>query len=251
MKHCSLDISLIIPAYNEEHYLPQLLDSVDIARSRYVNGPNAVEIIIGDNSSTDRTAAIAQERGCGVAHVEKRCIAAARNGGAAMAQGNILCFVDADSIIHPESFNAIKRAVDSGRYIAGGTGVRMERMSPGIFCAYCMLMPMVWVMRMDTGVVFCRREDFQTVGGYNEGRLFGEDVEFLLNMRRLGRARGQRLVRLTQAKAVTSTRKFDIHGDWHYVRMILSAPFLATVFRRRMNVLARKYWYDERREAPR
>ena len=58
-------------------------------------------------------------------------------------------------------------------------------------------------------------------------------------------------MRLTQVKAVTSTRKFDIHGDWHYVRMILSAPLLASVFRGRMNALAKEYWYDERREPPR
>lgn len=246
-----MDISLVIPAYNEEHYLPRLLDSVDRARANYVNGPAAIEVIIGDNASTDRTAALARERGCAVARVEKRCIAAARNGGAAMATGDILCFVDADSTIHPDTFNAIRAALDSGRYVAGGTGVRMERMSPGIFCAYCMLMPMVWLMRMDTGVVFCRREDYLTVGGYNEKRLFGEDVEFLLTLRRLGRRRGQRLVRLTRVKAVTSTRKFDIHGDWHYVRMILSAPFLAFIFRSRMNALAEEYWYNERREPPR
>ena len=246
-----MDISLIIPAYNEEHYLPRLLDSVDIARSRYANGPDRIETIVGDNASTDRTAAIAEERGCTVAHVEKRCIAAARNGGAALATGEILCFVDADSLVHPETFNAIKRAINSGRYVAGGTGVHMERMSPGIFCAYCMMMPMVWLTRMDTGVVFCRREDFQAVGGYNKDRLFAEDVQFLFDLRRLGRVRGQHLVRLTQVKAVTSTRKFDIHGDWHYVRMLVTAPFLLSVFRTRMNAFARRYWYDERREPPR
>ncbi|MBI3983139.1 MAG: glycosyltransferase [Gemmatimonadetes bacterium] len=48
--------SLIIPARNEEAYLPHLLDTVDAARSRYQAGPDAVEVIVSDNGSTDATA---------------------------------------------------------------------------------------------------------------------------------------------------------------------------------------------------
>src|SRR5207248_1252646 len=82
--------SLVIPAYNEEAYLPRLLDSVDAARARYAGGPEAIEVIVADNASTDATARLAAERGCRVARVEKRVIAAARNGGAALARGEIL-----------------------------------------------------------------------------------------------------------------------------------------------------------------
>ncbi|HEU5163589.1 MAG TPA: glycosyltransferase, partial [Thermoanaerobaculia bacterium] len=60
-------ISVVIPAYNEEAYLPRLLDSIDRARERY--GRDAVEVIVGDNTSTDATARIAAERGCTVVPV--------------------------------------------------------------------------------------------------------------------------------------------------------------------------------------
>ncbi|MEK7795757.1 MAG: glycosyltransferase [Candidatus Hydrogenedentota bacterium] len=245
-----MDFSLVIPAYNEEHYLPRLLDTIDIARQRYRGGADAIEVIVGDNASTDRTAEIAAERGCRVVRVEKRCIGAARNGGAAVAQGDILCFSDADYRIHPETFNVIKDGIESGKYVAGATGVRLERMSVGIFAAYCLMVPMVWLMRMDTGVVFCRREDFESIGGYNEERLFAEDVQFLFDMRRLGKPRGQRLARLTKAKVLTSTRKWDVHGDWHYVWLVLCAPLYFTVLRKQIDAFAQRYWYNERREAP-
>lgn len=124
-------------------------------------------------------------------------------------------------------------------------------MSPGIFCAYCMLVPLVWITRMDTGLVFCRRDDFQAISGYNEARMFAEDVQFLRDLRRTGKPRRQRLVRLTEVKAVASTRKFDIHGDWHDVRILLTAPFLVSIFRKRMHAFARAYWYDEQRNPPR
>ncbi|HET6372706.1 MAG TPA: glycosyltransferase, partial [Candidatus Polarisedimenticolia bacterium] len=88
-------ISLVIPAYNEEKYLPRLLDSVAQARERFEHCSGTLEVIVADNASTDRTAAIAAGRGARVVPVERRIIAAARNAGAAAATGDLLCFVDA------------------------------------------------------------------------------------------------------------------------------------------------------------
>jgi glycosyltransferase involved in cell wall biosynthesis len=236
-------LSLVIPAYNEERLLPRLLDSVDAARARYAAGPEEVEVIVADNASTDATPRLAEARGCRVVAVATRMIAAVRNGGAAVAGGAILSFIDADSVIHPRTFDVIEAALDSGRYVGGATGVTMERWSLGIVVTWCLAVPVVWLAGMDTGVVFCRRADFEAVGGYPEDRHFAEDVAFLLRLRRLGRGRGQRLARATAAKAIASTRKFDEHGDWHYFPMAARAvPSLL----RRSGVTpdwASRYWY--------
>jgi len=111
-------ISLVIPAYNESRLLPRLLDSVDKARLRYDAG---VQVIVADNASTDATATLALRRGCDVARVERRCIAAARNGGARLAQGEILCFIDADSSIHHDTFVAIDQALARPDVVGGAT----------------------------------------------------------------------------------------------------------------------------------
>lgn len=239
-------ISLVIPAYNEAKLLPRLLDTIDIARARFTGGADAIEIIVADNSSTDATAAIAIARGCRVASVTKRLIGAARNGGAAIATAPILCFVDADMQIHPDTFNAITAALDDARVVGGATGVTMERWSAGIAATFSLLIPLVWLTGMDTGVVFMRRADFQHVGGYSETRHFAEDVDFLFKLIRLGRARGQRLRRLRQFKSIASVRKFDRFGDWHYFwmmpRLALGTLFPGASDHR----TARKYWYEDR-----
>ena len=113
-----------------------------------------------------------------------------------MAKGEFIAFVDADTVsIHPETFDAIERLLDSGRCVGGATGVGLERWSAGLAVVYAMCLPLVWLTGMDTGVVFCRREDYVAVGGYDESRPVAEDVAFLLALRRLGKSRGQRLVR--------------------------------------------------------
>jgi glycosyltransferase involved in cell wall biosynthesis len=239
-------ISLVIPAYNEAALLPRLLDTIDAARARFTGGADAIEVIVADNASTDDTAAIAAARGCRVAHVTTRMIGAARNGGAAIARAPILCFVDADMQIHPDTFNAISQMIANPRVMGGATGVTLERWSLGIALTFAAILPMVWLTGMDTGVVFMRRADFQTVGGYSETRHFAEDIDFLWKLIRLGRTRGQHLTRLRPVKAVASVRKFDRHGDWHYFWM-MPALTLGTLFPKKSDhPTARKYWYEDR-----
>ncbi len=244
----ALRFSLIIPAYNEQHYLPALLDTVEAACENYRGGRNGIEVIVADNASTDHTAEIAFARNCRVVREEKRVIAAARNAGAAAAHGEILAFVDADSRIHKNTFNAIEGVVSSGKAIAGATGVHLERMSPGIFMAYMALLPLIWVTGMDTGVVFCGRNDFMEIGGYDEKKLFAEDVDFLWRLKRLGRSRGRKLIRTTSARAVASTRKFDQYGDWHYFSLIIHTLYGMFVSPGHVEQFAKKYWYDNRCE---
>ena len=238
--------SLVIPAYNEANWLPALLDTVDIARAQYRGGTEAIEVIVANNVSTDATAAIAETRGCRVVLVEKRIIAAARNGGAGIAQGEILCFIDADSRIHPNTFNAIDDAIASGKAIVGATGVRMDRWSPGIFLTWLIAVPLVYLMGVDAGVVFCRRADFETVGGYNEELHYAEDIQLLLDLKRLGRTHGLGFRRPKGVLAITSSRKFDKHGDWHYLTMMPRIGFWMLFDKKRVDAESKAYWYEDR-----
>jgi len=236
--------SLVIPAYNEERLLPRLLDSIEVACNAYGNR-DLIEVIVADNLSTDSTALIATVRKCRVVTVEKRVIAAARNGGARIARGEIVAFIDADSQVHPQTFAEIDRALDDDRIIGGATGVHMERLSVGLAVTYALLVPFVWITGMDTGVVFCRKQDFDAVGGYDESRVIAEDVTFLWALRRLGKARGQRLTRATRAKAIASTRKFDEFGDWHYFPLLVEG--VRHLLRRGGTEFTDRYWYKPKR----
>ncbi|MCI0650591.1 MAG: glycosyltransferase [Planctomycetes bacterium] len=249
-------ISLVIPAWNEAAYLPRLLATVAAARARFRGGAESIEVIVADNGSTDDTAAIARAAGCRVTHVARRAIAAARNGGAAVARGEIIAFVDADYRIHPETFNFIEAVLARPDYAGGGTGATMERWSLGIRFTWCAVLPPLWMLGVDGGVWFCRRADFHAAGGYDESIRASEDVRFLLALKRLGRRRRplQRLAtRFTarrlgvpRAFAIVSCRKFDRYGDWHFLPLVLRGTFWFIVSRRGFDRFVQGYWYEGR-----
>src|SRR5262249_58904148 len=110
-----------------------------------------------------------------------------------------------------------------------------------------LFLPMVWLTGMDAGVAFCRKTDFDALGGYDERRIIAEDVAFLWALRRLGRRRGQRLFRVKRAKAIASTRKFDEFGDWHYFPLMLEGVSHLRELRRGGNEFTDRYWYKPRR----
>lgn len=242
-------ISLVIPAYNEKAYLPRLLDSVDAARRAYQSGPDAVEVIVADNVSTDTTAAIAAERGCVVARVEKRDIGAVRNGGVAVARAGILAFVDADIPIHPDSFNVIEKTLANPGIVAGATGDRWERMSFAIWITDFLTFPLARMGHFERGIVFCRRADFDAIGGFSEEKLFGEDIKFVRDLCAHGRRNGRKFARPRGARGVRSTRKMDKFGDWHLLKIILQASYRMTFSRRTLKAdreqFAKMYWYDD------
>jgi len=244
--------SLVIPAHNEEAYLPRLLDSVDRARTAYPGGPEAIEVIVADDGSTDATEVVAPARGCRTVAVGARRIARARNAGARAAAGAVLAFVDADSQLHRDTFGEIDRVLGAGRVVGGTSGAVFERRSVGLRCTHAALALFGVAFRgwrafrrpaMDTGVVFCRRADFEAIGGCREHCRWGEDVWLLLDLRRRGWRSGRRLEGATRAPAVFSARKFDRYGDWHYFTM----PFpLLWEALRGCGTTAQRYWYGPR-----
>jgi glycosyltransferase involved in cell wall biosynthesis len=234
-------ISVVIPAFNEQDYLPSLLDSIEQARASYTGGRDTIEVIVANNQSTDATESIALERGCRVVSVDKRSIAAARNGGANIATGSVLCFVDADLVIHPQSFNAIDSAMSDGQICGGATGWQLERYSAGLRATATLMLCLTRLAGVNAGMVFCRANIFKEIGGYNENKKYAEDVEFFRAMRKFGKKKRLKTLLSTETPAIVSTRKFDKHGDWHMFRMFLWIPFRYGSYKKWIHA----YWYDE------
>src|SRR6266850_627466 len=109
-------VSFVVPAWNEESVLAPTLEALKAA-SRAAGEP--CEVIVVDDASTDRTVEIARQSGARVVPVHHRQIAATRNAGAEQARGDLLIFVDADTIVTEE---AIRAAVESVRLGAIGGG---------------------------------------------------------------------------------------------------------------------------------
>ena len=88
-----MNISVIIPAFNEEKRISSCLKS--IANQTY----KPMEIIVVDNNSTDKTAQIAKEFGARVIIEKQQGITYARNYGFDNAKGEILARTDADTLV--------------------------------------------------------------------------------------------------------------------------------------------------------
>ncbi|MDR1927427.1 MAG: glycosyltransferase, partial [Oscillospiraceae bacterium] len=103
-------ISLILPFYNEQEFLPRAVDSV-LAQT-----VQDWELILVDDGSRDASAALAQQlarrdpRIRLVQHAENRGLSAARNTGMEHANGEYLAFLDADDLLEPPFFQAMLEA---------------------------------------------------------------------------------------------------------------------------------------------
>lgn len=110
-KHISenqIDMSMIIPVYNVEDYLPACIDSVICQEGLHL------EIILINDGSTDRSGSIADRYACQdsrikVIHQENRGLSAARNAGLELAQGEYIAFVDSDDWIKENSLCELYR----------------------------------------------------------------------------------------------------------------------------------------------
>lgn len=105
-----MDISVVIPAYNEEIFISITLQSI----KKWMPKKISYELIVVDHGSTDKTAMIAEREGAHVIDGKTAItIAAVRNKGADHAQGEILLFVDADISFSEEWSKSINSVVTS------------------------------------------------------------------------------------------------------------------------------------------
>jgi rSAM/selenodomain-associated transferase 2 len=174
-------ISVIIPAVNEAAALP-----ATIGRLRMQSVTH--EIILSVAPSYDGTASIAKEHGAVVVECDRRHRARQMNAGAAVARGNILLFLHADTLIPPGAFENIVHALsDAG--VNGGAFARRYDARSRFLRFTCFLAE--WRGKnfgifLGDQAIFVRREIFDGLGGFKEIEIF-EDFDLSRRLRRAGR----------------------------------------------------------------
>jgi len=183
-----MKISVIIPAYNEEKYLPKTIASL----SHLSRKPD--EIVIVDGGSTDKTAQVARDAGAKVIIVPHRGIGFARQHGLKHATREIVAFTDADTIVPSDwLIKHIDALSKPGVVCSFGT----FRVDSGTF-PYLQLtnfwQPLRILFAYKFGLYYangqniaCRRKEALAMGGFDQRLELLEDADFVMRMGKVGK----------------------------------------------------------------
>lgn len=162
-------LSLVIPARDEEHNLPTLLQSLAGQSVR----PH--EIIVVDDGSTDRTAGIAAQLGATVIASKPlpegwRGKTWACHQGALAATGDLLCFVDADTFFEAGGLARVLACYQGGAFSVGPWhAIRRPYENLSLFFNLNMVAGTV-PDRLFGQMLIVDRESYQRVGGHEAVR---------------------------------------------------------------------------------
>jgi glycosyltransferase involved in cell wall biosynthesis len=233
--------SILIPARNEENYLPGCLDAIKLAATPF---PGQVEIIVALNRCTDHTEGIALKYGAKVVHEDGRNLAKIRNAAAKAATGEIIVTIDADSRMTSGMLEEIDRLLQMGKYIGGGVAIWPERWSLGIGLTVLLLAVMLLYRRVSGGLFWCLRKDFEAIGGFDENLVSLEDLNFAKRLKAYGKSEGKRFMTIRKAHIITSCRKWDEFGDWY---LLTNPRLVRRILRGKSQEDADHFYYDVRR----
>ena len=239
-------LSIIIPTYNEEDFLPALLKSLENQTYR------DFEVIVADAKSTDQTREIAVAYGCQV--VEGGPPAMGRNHGAAAASGETLLFLDADVILPDESFLSDVLREFRGRRLEVAT-CRIDPMPDDprdrffhwVFNVF--VTSSQWLFPHAPGFfILIRKSVFEAIRGFDEKIMLAEDHDLTTRAADIGRFRILRSRTLP-----VSVRRFERDGRFNVIAKYVLAelymrtfgPVYTDLFRYRFGY--RKGVYNHRR----
>ncbi len=198
-------LSIIIPTYNEERFLPRLLRSLKKQSFR------DFEVIVADAISTDRTVQLA--RGWGARVIGGGLPSVGRNAGAKAALGDIFLFLDADVVLLEPNFlqNTINEFQTKGLDVATClpfplTAKRVDQLFYEAYNIYARAMKPI-MPHAGGFCIFTRRHTHEKIGGFDERVLLAEDHDYVKRARRFGA-----FDFLQTSKIPVSTRRFERDG---------------------------------------
>jgi Glycosyltransferases, probably involved in cell wall biogenesis len=170
-------ISVIIPALNEEEYIPKLLESIE--RQTYED----YEVILCDGGSTDDTVNVSKEHGAKVVEGDGDGPGAARNKGARKAIGDIMLFIDSDvELTHRKVFDEVEESLMRDNIVGGTSTWKVHDANLRAKLGYKASSKIVFYLNK-LGIkpaavgtfLFVEKEEFQRIGGFDEELPFHED----------------------------------------------------------------------------
>lgn len=195
---------MIIPAYNEEKYLPSALACL----SRQTI--HEYELVVVDNNSTDKTVAIAKEYGAKVVHERQQGYVYALNAGLQVARGDVIAVIDADTQALPDWLETIAGLFSDPHVVAATGAIKTSKAfslkSAGVDRSYSLFLRCNFAIGKPhlTGFNFAvRRETLIKAGGLDMSFTMSPDVDLGLRMKKYGK-----VVFSPKMTVFASTRRF-------------------------------------------
>jgi glycosyltransferase involved in cell wall biosynthesis len=204
-------ISVIIPARNEEEFLPATIEALKAQTYRNF------ETIVVANGCSDRTAEVARDLGCRVFELEDRGLGAARNLGGREAVGQILLFLDADTLLPREALKIVAskfRRCHSCGTLWGEPDSR--KLSHKLIYTAKNFIHAAHLHCGSSGVILCWKDDFLEVGGFDESLYLRENSHLMKRLLKFGR-----YCFIARTSAITSMRRYESQGTGEMVRLWL------------------------------
>ena len=214
-----MNISVIVPAFNEEKLLGASLAEIKSAATALAARGWSVELIVCDNNSTDRTPDVARAAGAKVVFEPVNQIARARNAGAAAATGDWLVFVDADS--HPSAglFADVADQILSGRCLAGGATIRLdEHFFVASLITRLWNFASRWRRLLAGSFIFVEAAAFRQIGGFSHELFAAEELDLSKRLKQFARGTGRKIVILHRHPLRTSARKMKLYTPREHLR---------------------------------
>jgi glycosyltransferase involved in cell wall biosynthesis len=235
-------ISIVVPAFNEERYLGKTLARLQVAKTLLESKTNTrTETIVVDNESNDSTPDIARALGSTVISERQHKVARVRNTGARFSNGDVLVFVDADTLVPDNLLDRIAEVMSDESCLGGAVDTHYQPSKP-LARGYLQLWRLIGKFTgMAQGATqFCRRDVFFKLDGYDETLFMGEDVDMYWRLKRFAKRNTGSVAFLDDIRVEPSTRRFD---QWHLWRTLLwTNPFFILLFRRRSSFW--RGWYS-------
>lgn len=199
------DVSIVIPARNEDRYIAAAL--VSVAAQRWPL--ERLEAVVVDNASTDATtaaarafAATAPHLAITVLHEPVVGVSRAKNRGARAAHGRWLIFLDADSRLAPDLVERVVYRGDSGTP-AGSIRVVADSRDYLDRAFFGLIEFGKNLFKLPAQMLYCERAAFLRAGGFDESLNLAEDRDLLVRLQRAGVT----VCRLTESHIATSPRR--------------------------------------------
>lgn len=198
-------ISFVIPAYNEELYLPKCLDSIlsQTKKMNLVQGRD-FEIVVVNNASTDKTAEIAESYpGVILVNEQRKGLSYARQAGFEKAKGDLIANLDADTTLTDGWINFVLNEFSKNPDLAALSGPHvfselsnLENSAIKIFYSFGMIAYFFnkFIFKIGSmiqgGNFVVRKKALQKIGGFNTDFVFyGEDTDIAKRLYKVGDVR--------------------------------------------------------------